>query len=96
MELYCNRPVSHDHHFQSAIDGLDALAINLLHYVMVAELVNKYLQVNEEYMRTLEILSKKIKFVEIDTMVKTSQALSDVQPELEKLRQKAVSKVYSC
>ncbi|KAL8513695.1 hypothetical protein ACS0TY_012982 [Phlomoides rotata] len=51
-------------------------------------------EVNEEYMRTLEILSKKIKFVEIDTMVKTSQALSDVQPELEKLRQKAVSKIF--
>lgn len=51
-------------------------------------------EVNEEYMRTLEILSKKIKFVEIDTMVKTSKALNDVQPELEKLRQKAVSKVF--
>ncbi|KAL3830370.1 hypothetical protein ACJIZ3_019172 [Penstemon smallii] len=51
-------------------------------------------EVNEEYLRTLEVLSKKLKFVEIDTMVKTSKALSDVQPELEKLRQKAVSKVY--
>jgi len=50
-------------------------------------------QVNEEYMRTLEILSKKLKFVEVDTMVKASKALKDVQPELEKLRQKAVSKV---
>ncbi|KAL0339844.1 UNVERIFIED_CONTAM: Vacuolar protein sorting-associated protein 52 A, partial [Sesamum radiatum] len=49
-------------------------------------------EVNEEYMRTLEILSKKLKFVETDTMVKTSKALNDVQPELEKLRQKAVSK----
>lgn len=44
-------------------------------------------------MRTLEILSKKLKFVEVDPMVKTSKALKDVQPELEKLRQKAVSKV---
>lgn len=44
-------------------------------------------------MRTLEILSKKLKFVEVDLMVKTSKALKDVQPELEKLRQKAVSKV---
>ncbi|XP_075517252.1 vacuolar protein sorting-associated protein 52 A-like [Primulina tabacum] len=51
-------------------------------------------EVNEEYMRTLEILSKKLKFVEIDSMVKSSKALSDVQPELEKLRQKAVSKVF--
>ncbi|TQE07339.1 hypothetical protein C1H46_006992 [Malus baccata] len=49
-------------------------------------------EVNDEYMRTLEILSKKLKFVEVDLMVKTSKALKDVQPELEKLRQKAVSK----
>ena len=45
-------------------------------------------------MRTLEILSKKLKFVEADSLVKTSNALKDVQPELEKLRQKAVSKVF--
>ncbi|KAL7158018.1 hypothetical protein ABFS83_02G114900 [Erythranthe nasuta] len=51
-------------------------------------------EVNEEYMRTLEILSKKLKFVQIDAMLKTSKALNDVQPELEKLRQKAVSKVF--
>ncbi|KAK6940405.1 Vps52 [Dillenia turbinata] len=49
-------------------------------------------EVNDEYMRTLEILSKKLKFVDVDTMVKTSKALKDVQPELERLRQKAVSK----
>ncbi|KVH98490.1 vacuolar protein sorting-associated protein 52 A [Cynara cardunculus var. scolymus] len=51
-------------------------------------------EVNDEYMRTLEILSKKLKFVEVDSMVKTSNALKDVQPELEKLRQKATSKVF--
>ncbi|KAG6656240.1 hypothetical protein I3843_04G008200 [Carya illinoinensis] len=51
-------------------------------------------EVNDEYMRTLEILSKKLKFVEVDPMVKASKALKDVQPELEKLRQKAVSKVF--
>ncbi|KAM6589940.1 hypothetical protein CsatA_012545 [Cannabis sativa] len=51
-------------------------------------------EVNDEYMRTLEILSKKLKFVEVDQMVKMSKALKDVQPELEKLRQKAVSRVY--
>lgn len=51
-------------------------------------------EVNDEYMRTLEILSKKLKFVEADSLVKTSNALKDVQPELEKLRQKAVSKVF--
>lgn len=51
------------------------------------------IQVNDEYLKTLEILSKKLKFIEADPMAKTSKALKDVQPELEKLRQKAVSKV---
>ncbi|KAJ8450466.1 hypothetical protein Cgig2_002151 [Carnegiea gigantea] len=51
-------------------------------------------EVNDEYMRTLEILSKKLKFVAADPLVKTSMALKDVQPELERLRQKAVSKVF--
>ncbi|MCE3052221.1 Vacuolar protein sorting-associated protein 52 [Datura stramonium] len=50
-------------------------------------------EVNEEYMRTLEILSKKLKFADADLMVKTSKALKDVQPELERLRQKAVAKL---
>lgn len=56
-------------------------------------LISIVFQVNDEYMSTLEILSKKVKFVEVDPMVKMSKALKDVQPELEKLRQKAVSKV---
>lgn len=51
-------------------------------------------EVNDEYQRTLEILSKKLKFVEDDSMIKASKALKDVQPELERLRQKAVSKVF--
>ncbi|GAB2226438.1 hypothetical protein Droror1_Dr00022246 [Drosera rotundifolia] len=51
-------------------------------------------EVNEDYMRTLEILSKKLKYVEVDPLVKASKALKDVQPELERLRQKAVSKVF--
>ncbi len=51
------------------------------------------LQVNDEYMKTLETLSRKIKFIEVDAMVKSSKALKDVQPEVERLRQKAVSKV---
>ncbi|KAJ3670818.1 hypothetical protein LUZ60_008244 [Juncus effusus] len=51
-------------------------------------------EVNEEYMKTLETVSKKIKFLEADHMIKTSKALKDVQPELEKLRQKAVSKIF--
>ncbi|KAF3772392.1 Vacuolar sorting-associated protein 52 A [Nymphaea thermarum] len=52
------------------------------------------MQVNEEYMKTLEVLSKKLKFIEADAMVKMSKALKDIQPELERLRQKAVSKAY--
>ncbi|KAF9600683.1 hypothetical protein IFM89_011354 [Coptis chinensis] len=51
-------------------------------------------EVNDEYMRTLEMLSKKLKFVEVDAMVRSSKALKDVQPELERLRQKAVSKIF--
>ncbi len=62
-------------------------------FIAVNILAVEFVQVNDEYMRTLEILSKKLKFVEVDPMVKASKALRDVQPELEKLRQKAVSKV---
>ncbi|CAL1358514.1 unnamed protein product [Linum trigynum] len=51
-------------------------------------------EVNDEYLRTLEMLSKKLIFVESDLLIKTSKALKDVQPELDKLRQKAVSKVF--
>ncbi|CAD6211850.1 unnamed protein product [Miscanthus lutarioriparius] len=51
-------------------------------------------EVNDEYMKTLETLSKKIKFIDADPMVKSSKALKDVQPEAERLRQKAVSKIF--
>ncbi|KAJ4791845.1 hypothetical protein LUZ62_043091 [Rhynchospora pubera] len=51
-------------------------------------------EVNEEYMKTLETLSKKIKFLDADSTVKTARALKDVQPEAERLRQKAVSKIF--
>jgi vacuolar protein sorting-associated protein 52 len=44
-------------------------------------------------MKTLETLSKKIKFLDADPMIKTAGALRDVQPEAERLRQKAASKV---
>nr|GLL19627.1 vacuolar protein sorting-associated protein 52 A-like isoform X2 [Ipomoea trifida] len=43
-------------------------------------------------MKTFEILSKNLKFAEGVPMVKSSKALKDVQPELEKLRQKSISK----
>lgn len=62
-------------------------------FIALNILAVEFVQVNDEYMRTLEILSKKLKFVEADPMVKVSKALKDVQPELEKVRQKAVSKV---
>ncbi|KAK8943584.1 hypothetical protein KSP40_PGU009846 [Platanthera guangdongensis] len=51
-------------------------------------------EVNDEYLKTLEMLSKKLNFVEDDSMIKASKALKDVQPELERLRQKSVSKVF--
>ncbi|KAG2540070.1 vacuolar protein sorting-associated protein 52 A-like isoform X1 [Panicum virgatum] len=51
-------------------------------------------EVNDEYMRALKTLSKKIKFIDADPMVKSSKALKDVQPEVERLRQKAVSKIF--
>ncbi|EPS67411.1 hypothetical protein M569_07361, partial [Genlisea aurea] len=51
-------------------------------------------EINDGYLRTLEILYEKLKSVEMDTMVKTSKALNDVQPELEKLRRKAVSRIF--
>jgi hypothetical protein len=57
-------------------------------------LYSTIVQVNDEYMKTLETLSKKIKFIDADPMVKSSKALKDVQPEVERLRQKAVSKVW--
>ncbi|KAL6884614.1 hypothetical protein ACP4OV_010550 [Aristida adscensionis] len=47
-------------------------------------------EVNDEYMKTLDTLSKKIKLIEADPMVKSSKALKDVQPEVERLRQKAI------
>ncbi|XP_039134325.1 vacuolar protein sorting-associated protein 52 A-like, partial [Dioscorea cayenensis subsp. rotundata] len=51
-------------------------------------------EVNEEYLKTLEALSKRLKFDEVDSIFKTSKALKDVQSQLERLRQKAVSKVF--
>ncbi|XP_078162290.1 vacuolar protein sorting-associated protein 52 A-like isoform X2 [Carex rostrata] len=50
-------------------------------------------EVNEEYLKNLEVLSKKLKFVEVDLMINSSMALKEVKPELERLKQKAVEKV---
>ena len=63
-------------------------------YGFLKMLCSTIMQVNDEYMKTLETLSKKIKFIDADPMVKSSKALKDVQPEVERLRQKAVSKVW--
>lgn len=50
-------------------------------------------QVNDGYARSLEILSKKLKFVQVDPLINASNALKDIKQELERLRQKALSKV---
>ncbi|GAB4861175.1 Vacuolar protein sorting-associated protein 52 [Ancistrocladus abbreviatus] len=51
-------------------------------------------EVNDDYMRTLLLLSRKLKFVDGDHLIKTSEVLKDVQPELDRLRQKAALKVF--
>lgn len=53
------------------------------------------LQVNEEYMRVLQVLSKKLTYVAENHATKDYAALQDVIPEIEKLQIKAVSKVLS-
>ncbi|GJM84882.1 hypothetical protein PR202_ga00594 [Eleusine coracana subsp. coracana] len=52
-------------------------------------------EVNDVYAKSLEILSKKLKFVQTDPLINASKALKDVKTELERLRQRALSKV-SC
>jgi len=51
------------------------------------------LQVNDEYMRVLQVLSKKLTYVAENHATKDYAALQDVIPEIEKLQIKAVSKV---
>nr|CAB3499333.1 unnamed protein product [Digitaria exilis] len=50
-------------------------------------------EVDDGYARSLEILSKKLKFVQVDPLINASNALKDIKQELERLRQKALSKV---
>jgi hypothetical protein len=52
-------------------------------------------EVNEEYMRVLQVLSKKLTYVAENHATKDYAALQDVIPEIEKLQIKAVSKVLS-
>lgn len=50
-------------------------------------------QVNAAYIKQLQLLNRKLHFVSEDQSARSSQALRDVQPELERLRVKAVIKV---
>ncbi|OEL17489.1 Vacuolar protein sorting-associated protein 52 A [Dichanthelium oligosanthes] len=52
-------------------------------------------EINDGYARSLEILSKKLKFAQVDPLINASKALKDIKQELERLRQKALSKVSS-
>ncbi|CAN6304779.1 unnamed protein product [Urochloa humidicola] len=52
-------------------------------------------EVNDGYARSLEILSKKLKFVQVNPLINSSKALKDINEELERLRQKALFKVSS-
>jgi hypothetical protein len=52
-----------------------------------------FFQVNDEYMRNLQLLSTKLRFLAEDPVAKLSAAYKDVEPELEKLRLKAIYKV---
>jgi vacuolar protein sorting-associated protein 52 len=49
--------------------------------------------VNEDYLEYLLSLDRKLHFINSDDIAKASQARKDVEPALEKLRIKAVSKV---
>ncbi|KAL3686247.1 hypothetical protein R1sor_004269 [Riccia sorocarpa] len=50
-------------------------------------------EVNEEYIRVLQVLSKKLQFLSDNALLKDSAAMKDVIPEIERLRVKAVSKI---
>lgn len=49
--------------------------------------------ITEEYLSYLTKLDRKLEFIDGDEKAKTSRAVSEVKPELEKLRIKAVNKV---
>ena len=52
-----------------------------------------FFQVNEEYVRNLQMLSMKLRFLAEDPVAKHSAAYKDVESEVEKLRLKAIYKV---
>lgn len=49
-------------------------------------------EINEEYVRNIQMLSKTLHFLAEDPVAKISAAYKDVEPEVEKLRVKAISK----
>lgn len=59
------------------------------------KLLEYMLQVNEEYVKVLQVLSKKLNYVAENGVSKDSLAMQDVIPEFEKLRAKAVYKVLT-
>uniref|UniRef100_A0A3B5ZSG4 Exocyst subunit Exo70 family protein n=2 Tax=Triticum aestivum TaxID=4565 RepID=A0A3B5ZSG4_WHEAT len=50
-------------------------------------------QVNDDYIKSLNMLSKKLRFAQVDPLLNASKALKDIKQELERLRKKALSKV---
>lgn len=50
-------------------------------------------QVNDDYIKSLNMLSKKLRFAQVDPLINASKALKDIKQELERLRKKALSKV---
>uniref|UniRef100_A0A0E0M917 Uncharacterized protein n=1 Tax=Oryza punctata TaxID=4537 RepID=A0A0E0M917_ORYPU len=50
-------------------------------------------EVNDGFVKSLEILSKKLRFSQVDPMINASKSLKDIKPELERLLQKALCKV---
>uniref|UniRef100_A0A0E0BC00 Uncharacterized protein n=1 Tax=Oryza glumipatula TaxID=40148 RepID=A0A0E0BC00_9ORYZ len=50
-------------------------------------------EINDGYAKSLEILSKKLRFSQVDPMINASNSLKDIKPELERLLEKALCKV---
>ncbi len=74
------------------------LATFLDEMVVPPELIQAIMDepVSEDYVEHLVTLSRKLKFSREDEFARNSAALADVQPELERLRVKAVAKVSHC
>lgn len=52
------------------------------------------MQVNEEYLSVLKVLSKKLQYLADSNISKDALAIKDIEPELQRLRAKAISKVH--